>query len=292
MEITEKVKRPLFDLDLLRALVVVADCASFTLAATRLHSTQSTISQKIRRLEDMAGHRLLERSVRGVYPTDAGLILLGYARQLLSINEQLHEALSGVAVDVVIRLGVPEDFSSGKTMRRLAAFNRRYPQVKLEVTSGLSTDIVASYDHGDLDLILIKQRNQGREAIARIPEKTAWVDSVKHPCFHLEPVPLVAFPRRGVYRNEIINAVEAMGRKWRMAFISSSLSGIQAAVADGMGISLLPWRAVTDEHLVLGPEQGLPVIDMFELAVCHRPTADPMIKALGMELMDMLSREE
>ena len=83
-----------------------------------------------------------------------------------------------------------------------------------------------------------------------------------------------------------------MGRKWRMAFISSSLSGIQAAVADGMGISLLPLRAVTDEHIVLSEAQGLPKIEMFELAVCHRPSADSMIRALGLELMDMLSREQ
>ena len=165
MSIISNSNRSLFDLDLLRALTVVADCASFTQAATQLHSTQSTISQKIRRLEEMVGHKLLDRSMRGVYPTDAGLILLSYARQMLVMNDQLHEALSGVAVTVVIRLGVPEDFSSGKTMRRLAAFNRRYPQVKLEVTSGLSSDLSSSYDQGELDLILIKQRQHARRRL-------------------------------------------------------------------------------------------------------------------------------
>ena len=56
MSISVKSNRALFDLDLLRAIVVVADCGSFTTAAARLHSTQSTISQKVRRLEDMVGH--------------------------------------------------------------------------------------------------------------------------------------------------------------------------------------------------------------------------------------------
>ena len=50
-----KSNRTLFELDLLRALVMVADCGSFTTAATRLHSTQSTVSQKVRRLEALAG---------------------------------------------------------------------------------------------------------------------------------------------------------------------------------------------------------------------------------------------
>ena len=40
-------------------------------------------------------------------------------------------------------------------------------------------------------------------------------------------------------------AIESMGRRWRISFTSSSLSGIQAAVADGMGISLLPFYTAT-----------------------------------------------
>ncbi|MGE8227160.1 MAG: helix-turn-helix domain-containing protein, partial [Stenotrophomonas sp.] len=72
VESSSKTNRAYFDLDLLRALVMVADCGSFTAAAARLHSTQSTISQKVRRLEDLAGHRLLDRGVRDVRPTDIG----------------------------------------------------------------------------------------------------------------------------------------------------------------------------------------------------------------------------
>ncbi|RZI87575.1 MAG: LysR family transcriptional regulator, partial [Pseudomonas sp.] len=95
MSISVKSNRALFDLDLLRAIVVVADCGSFTTAAARLHSTQSTISQKVRRLEEMVGHRLLVRGNRDVLPTDAGQTLLGYARHMLALNDQMLEALAG-----------------------------------------------------------------------------------------------------------------------------------------------------------------------------------------------------
>lgn len=105
MSISVKPNRALFDLDLLRAIVVVADCGSFTTAATRLHSTQSTISQKVRRLEDMVGHRLLVRGNRDVLPTDAGRTLLGYARHMLALNDQMLEALAGAMVGVTVRLG-------------------------------------------------------------------------------------------------------------------------------------------------------------------------------------------
>lgn len=102
---------------------------------------------------------------------------------------------------------------------------------------------------------------------------------------------MVTFPRRGVYREEIISAVESLGRRWRISFTSSSLSGIQGAVADGMGISLLPRRAVRADHIELGQAQGLPRIDAFELAILHRPHANDMVTALSRVLVEMLAPE-
>ncbi|HKS15536.1 MAG TPA: LysR substrate-binding domain-containing protein [Pseudomonas sp.] len=279
----------LFDLDLLRAIIVVADCGSFTTAASRLHSTQSTISQKVRRLEDMVGHRLLVRGNRDVLPTDAGQTLLGYARHMLTLNDQMLEALAGATVGVTLRLGVPEDFVGGRTTSALAAFSREHRQVKLEVTSGLCRDLSQSYDNGELDLVLLKQRRNTREGVACWPEQLQWIDSARSPAFELDPVPLVTFPPRGLYRDDMITALEAMGRRWRISFTSSSISGIQAAVADGMGISLLPPRAAIPEHRVLGREQGLPVVDSYEIVIVHRPTADHRVKALAEVLAGLLA---
>lgn len=128
MSISVKSNRALFDLDLLRAIVVVADCGSFTTAAARLHSTQSTISQKVRRLEDMVGHRLLVRGNRDVLPTDAGQTLLGYARHMLALNDQMLEALAGAMVGMTVRLGVPGTSWAGvppMRCRRSAGCTRR-----------------------------------------------------------------------------------------------------------------------------------------------------------------------
>jgi DNA-binding transcriptional LysR family regulator len=283
-----KSNRAIFDLDLLRALVTVADCGSFTVAATRLHSTQSTISQKLRRLEDLAGHRLLDRGVRDVRPTDIGETVLGYARRMLALNEELAEALSSGSAPITLRFGVPEDFAAGRTTRLLAEFSREHPRVKLEVSSGLSRALGEGYDRGELDLVLVKQRRGSREGVACWPEPMCWIDAAASPAFGNDPVPLVAFPPRGLYREDMIDAIEALGRAWRISFTSSSLGGIQAAVGDGLGISLLPARAVTAAHVVLGPESGLPVIDSIELVLLHRPTADPEIKALAAMLLRML----
>ncbi|GAA0217675.1 LysR family transcriptional regulator [Castellaniella daejeonensis] len=283
--------RPLIDPDLLKAFVAVADCGSFTAAAARLHSTQSTVSQKIRRLEDLVGHRLLDRGGREVLPTDAGQSLLGHARHLLALNDQILDVMAGAAVAATVRLGVPEDFVASRATQVLADFSRSHPRVKLEITSGLCSGLAASYDRGELDLILVKQRRNSRPAVASRPETLAWIDSARHPCLRTDPVPLVTFPPRGLYREDIICAIEAMGRNWRIAYTCSSLNGIQHAVAAGLGISLLPLRTVTPDHAILGPREGLPAVDDYEIGLFHRPTADATVQALAQALANMLAEE-
>ncbi|CAM4207697.1 LysR family transcriptional regulator [Bordetella tumbae] len=292
MPISPKSNNVLFELDLLKAMVAVVECGSFTTAATRLHSTQSTVSQKIRRLEDLAGHTLLDRGNRDVRPTEAGHVLLRYARQMLAANEQLAEALSGAMVAITVRLGLPEDFATGPITKAFSSFSQHYPHVKLEVTSGLSRDLYHGYEQGELDLVLVKQRRHSRAAVTCRPEKLVWIDSARHPCLKQDPIPLVTFPQRGLYRDEMIQALETIGRRWRISFTSSSLAGIQEAVANGMGISLLPRRAASKNHQILTRRSGLPEIDAYEMGIFYRSSANQAIRELADVLVQLLDRSE
>lgn len=73
----------MLDPRLLRTFVAVVDAASFTVAADRLHSTQSTVSQHLARLEAAVGQGLIDRTARPIALTPAGERLIGYARRLL-----------------------------------------------------------------------------------------------------------------------------------------------------------------------------------------------------------------
>ena len=62
-------------------------------------------------------------------------------------------------------------------------------------------------------------------------------------------------------------------------------------MANGFGISLLPTRAVTSDHKVLGINDGLSPITAFEIAVFHRPTTDPVVKELADVLIQIVDEE-
>src|SRR5258708_16419998 len=83
----------MFDLELLRSFVSVVDSGGFTRAGERVHRTQSTVSQQIKRLEEDVGQPLLNRTAKDVTPTEAGERLLSYARRLLSLAEEARDLL-------------------------------------------------------------------------------------------------------------------------------------------------------------------------------------------------------
>ena len=78
----------MMDIDLLRSFVSVVDAGGFTRAGERVHRTQSTVSQQIRRLEEQVGRPLLQRNGKQATLTEEGERLLSYARKILALAQE------------------------------------------------------------------------------------------------------------------------------------------------------------------------------------------------------------
>src|ERR1700728_3419845 len=221
----------MLDLELLRSFVSVVDAGGFTRAGERVHRTQSTVSQQIRRLEEDVGQPLLNRTGKDVTPTEAGERLLSYARRLLSLAEEARDVLARPGNEGAIRLGIPEDFAAYRLTQLLAAFSRSHPGLRLDVRADQSTYLKRDLERGDLDLALVQRAVGEKGGIAVWPERVHWVTSKSHPVHATnDSVPLIGFPAGCLYRSRAIHALESAGRAWHMAYTSSNLAGIQAAV--------------------------------------------------------------
>ncbi|WP_133650952.1 LysR family transcriptional regulator [Paraburkholderia flava] len=259
----------MLDLDLLNTFVCVIDEGSFTRAGERVHRTQSTVSQQIRRLEELVGHTLLLRDRAGshVSPTEHGELLSQYARRLLALSSEAQDALASDVEIAPVRVGVPEDFDARRMSSILAGFVRSQPGVRLETVAGMSTDLSRKLAAGDIEIALVKREPGSGECIASWPETLVWVrgKTARAPeATTNEPLPLALFPQGCVYRQRAIRALDRIHRPWRIAFGSHSLTGIQAAVASGLGLSVLPTTAVLTGHRVC---TGLPDLPPTELAL-------------------------
>ena len=277
----------MLDLELLRSFVSVVDSGGFTRAGERVHRTQSTVSQQIKRLEDDLGQPLLNRTAKDVTPTEAGERLLSYARRLLSLAEEARDVLSRPGNEGAIRLGVPEDFAAYRLTKLLASFSRSRPGLRLDVRVDQSTYLQRDLERGELDLALFKRGAGEKGGIAVWPERVHWVTSKTHPIdAEIRSVPLIGFPTGCLYRARAIHAIESAGRAWHMAYTSSSLTGIQAAVAAGLGLSILSEIAIQADHRVLTAKDGFAPIDKTEVALVASPDASPATLRLADRLAE------
>jgi DNA-binding transcriptional LysR family regulator len=186
-----------------------------------------------------------------------------------------------------VRLGIPEDFAAYRLTKLLANFSRTRPGLRLDVRADQSVYLKRDLERGELDLALIKRAGGGKEGIAVWPERVHWVTSKSHPCHaKADSVPLIFFPNGCLYRSRAIHAIEASGRRWHMAYTSSSLSGIQAAVAAGLGLSILPEVAIQSDHIVLTKKDGFTPIDKTEVALVAAPGASPATLRLADKLAE------
>ncbi|MGN6767230.1 MAG: LysR family transcriptional regulator [Rhizobiaceae bacterium] len=234
----------MLDPRLLRSFAAIVDAGSFTLAAERLNMTQSTISQQLARLEEAVGAALVERAARPVGPTPAGERLLGYARRILSLQREAEAALGDPAGTASIRIGVPEDIVTAAMATVFGDFVRRHRDIQLDVTAGLSRDLTRRYRAGEFDIVIVKEPAASADSRATFPEAMAWFESADAPAGWPDPIPLVAFPPGGLYRETMFERIEREKHRWYIAFSGSSLHNVLVAVEAGLGLSLLPRSAV------------------------------------------------
>src|SRR6478735_4142824 len=133
--------KPSLDPDLLMAFVAVAEQRSFTRAAVLLNRTQSAVSMQIKRLEDRLGVELFNRTKANVDLSSAGEGLLGYARRILTLNDEAIGKLRERKVEGVVRLGVMDDYGTLIVPPLLASFAACYPLVHIEMETGLTSSM-------------------------------------------------------------------------------------------------------------------------------------------------------
>ena len=186
---------------------------------------------------------------------------------------------------------MPEDFAAYRLAKLLAAFSRSHPGLRMDVRSDQSTYLRRDLERGELDLALFKRAAGEKGGHRGVARARALGHQQEPPARHQAgSVPLIGFPTGCLYRSRAIHALESAGRPWHMAYTSSSLSGIQAAVAAGMGLSILSEMAIQADHRVLTAKDGFAPIDRTEVALVAAPEASPATLRLADRLAEFCER--
>lgn len=265
------------DIDLLRTFQAVVRFEQFLAAATFLNRSPSAVSLHIRRLEDIAGGRLLERDNQNVTLTPLGRRFALQSAELLQVHDRLIAGFSIPTVSGRVRLGVSEEYAAMLLHSTLGPLTSGYPHIELEVETASSGRLNDQLQRGQLDLALVVEPVNATRADQPLhtfgTTEPVWVAAPGYQLAPDKPVPLALHGEGCPYRSVAVDALSAIGRGWRTVVMSAGSSALETAIAAGMAVGVMDRGRVGTQLRILGSEDALPALPLHEMRLVKAPGA-------------------
>jgi DNA-binding transcriptional LysR family regulator len=285
------------DIAALRSLVAGTDLGSFVRAADRVGRSTSAVSAQLHKLEDLAGVQLFRKSGRTLALTEAGELMLGYARRLVALNDEAVAAIRGVDLSGGVRLGLQEEFGESILPDVLGQFARAHPKVRVEAVAARNQHLIERIESDLLDLALVWGTEGAlspavsSEALVVDEPALCWIGSTSIP-WQLtpgEPVPLAAFDRPCLFHAAATAALDRAGIPWRVSFTSPNLGGLWAAAAAGLGLMVRTTYGLPASVKRISETDGLPSLGTIPLVLLRAPgQLSPASDRLRTIMLDVL----
>lgn len=259
---------PLLDTDVLKTFVTIAECGSFTHAATQVHRTPAALSQQIKRLEEMIGKTVFHREPRHVRLTAEGETLLGYSRRLLKLNEEAVQQFLAPSITGRICFGATDDIGTRLLPWVLAHFARSFPSVEVDVTITSSREILDRLDAGTLDMALVIIGNEGQEMRGEVvhTEPLIWAGREGGIAIERSPIPLAIANQGCVWRRVALSALDNAGIPYRIAYTCENSAAQEAAMLADLAVTPFPVSLVRPP-LKKMEREGLPELTDYQISL-------------------------
>jgi len=280
-----------FDPDHLQTLIAFAETGSLAQAARVIGRTASAVTTQMQLLEQRAGAPLLAIAGRKRVLTPAGETLVRHARLILAAHGEALADLAGRAQAEPIRLGLTEDFAENELHRILAIFGADHPQMRLELRVGRSTEILNALREGQLDVVLASRSFEGGREVASLVEPLRWFTGTD---FHLcrgEEVPLALLDAPCTSRVAALKAMEASGRRFRVAATSPSLAGVRASVRANLAVTARVARWSGPDIRIAPAELTLPPLPPTHYSIRLRDPGQKSARQLADIMINCLCAE-
>ncbi len=247
----------------LRSFVTIAELGSFTQAGDKLARSQSAISLQIKKLEELLGQQVFTRKGHNFELTSAGETLMRYAVQILQLNDKALGELDNKAIEGKVRLGIPSEFAIALLPQIVGSFARKNPQITLEVMCDLSRNLHNDIQQKKYDLVLsLLDESDGlqegsTEGNYIKEDKLVWVSSNEHYSNTNDgPIHLIVAPEGCIYRKRALKYLNKAGIPWQITYTIMDLAGIQAAIEEGLGVTVLSESVVPDTLKIIPPPRN------------------------------------
>jgi DNA-binding transcriptional LysR family regulator len=271
----------MLDPDLLRTFLAFVDGSSLAKAASAVGRSPSAVTAQMQRLEEIVGEPLLLAQGRGRGLTPAGQDLVGHARRILAVHTEAWLALKGARADGRVAIGTTQDFADSGLPDLLRAFATSHPRVRIELRVGRSAELGQALQAGQLDLAIAMRQAPTPDEVGTIREPMLWLCSQKGLAARQDDLPLALLDPHCGFREAALAALDAAGRRYRIAAGSASLAGLRTAVNAGIALTLRTARFAHSGIVEAPRDLGLPPVPTAEFAIRLSQGADPPARDLA-----------
>jgi DNA-binding transcriptional LysR family regulator len=277
------------DPDLLKTFLAFVDSGSLAQAASAVGRSPSAVTAQMQRLEEVVGEPLLVAQGRGRGLTPAGEDLVGHARRILAVHSEAWLALKGARAAGRVAIGTTQDFADSGLPELLRAFATSHPRVRIELRVGRSAELGEALQAGQLDLAIIMRKVPANDEVGLFSEPMLWLCSQKGLAVRDEELPLALLDPYCGFREAALAALDAAGRRYRIAAGSASLAGLRTAVNAGIALTLRTARFAHSGIVEAPRELGLPPVPIAQFAIRLGQGAERPARDLAALLSDNLA---
>ncbi len=261
----------------LRYFVRIVELGSMSRAALDLDLVQSALSQQISRLEGELSTRLLQRSSKGVVPTEAGLAFFREAQLTLRHAEQAVRAAQQSRLSGTVSVGLASTTAVVLGVPLMRAMRERYPDVRLHLVESMSGHLTGMLNARQLDLAVLFDTGVARRwSVMPLLEEKLYLmrprlageadAAASTTMAQLEGVPLILPTGAHGLRSTLDAAFARVGVKPNLVAEVDSLTMLMDAVCAGLGCTVQPWAALVR---VSGAAQRLQWAEIADAQVCR-----------------------
>ncbi|MBI5576141.1 MAG: LysR family transcriptional regulator [Deltaproteobacteria bacterium] len=291
----------------LEVFLAVVDCGSFSKAARAVHVTQSTVSQHIASLEELLGSKLLDRTPRGILPTESGKILLRHARKIVAETREIPRAMKRLAglEDAVLTIGASNIPGNYVIPEAIPSFLARYPRVSITVIQGDSRETVERIKQERVEIGIVGTRYAdkdllftplGREVLM-LAAGGEYGSARGKPITmdELAKLPYVARePGSGTQKTVQDALIRAGAEPLNVRICLGSNEAVKRAVVNGIGVSFISETAIRGEiesgELFALSVKGLDLSRSFHIVSRLRRELSPQAAAFKNMLLELHRR--
>lgn len=292
----------------LRYFVAVAEEQHIGRAAQRLSISQPPLTRQIHQLEDQLGVKLFNRTPRGMELTDAGVLFLDEARNVLAVAERATQRVKRAGQGKLGRLDIGV-FGSGildTIPKLLLRFTSTYPDVQVSIHNMDKAEQINALQQRRINIAFnrLMPGIEGLETVCvkreplllAVNQTSPLASQPSVPFNVLADLPLILFPagNRPNFVDQVLNCCSERGIRPELNQIVGELVTAVALVASGFGVSLVPQSAIT---LSLPGVRYIPFSDNAEdlsvdLSCVYRQNdSNPIVRAFLDELQAYVSEE-